>query len=84
MDWMLAVVKRSSDEPVVYRVSESATVEVSETVFADDASLYQRSLNSRQTAVDACMLFCGFTGMHCNTLENVGAWQLWAHRHQHR
>ena len=46
MDWMPAVVKRSSDEPVVYRVSESETVEVSETVFADDASLYQRSLKS--------------------------------------
>jgi hypothetical protein len=47
-------------------VSESETVEVSETVFADDASLSQRSLNSMQTVVDACMLFCGFTGMHCN------------------
>jgi hypothetical protein len=63
---MLAVVKRSSDEPVVYRASESEAVEVSETVFADGAmhSLYQRSLNSMQTVVDACMLFCGFTGMH--------------------
>jgi hypothetical protein len=39
MDWVLAVVKRSSDEPVVHRVSESETVEVSETVFANDASL---------------------------------------------
>jgi hypothetical protein len=66
MDWMLAVVKRSSEEPVVYRVSEIETVEVSETVFADDASLYQRSLKSMQSVVNACMLFCGFTGMHCN------------------
>ena len=55
LDWMLAVVKRISDEPVVYRVSESETVEVSETVFADDASLYQRSLKSMQSVVDACM-----------------------------
>jgi hypothetical protein len=74
MDWMLAVVKRSSDEPVVYRVSESETVEVSETVFADDASLYQRSLKSMQSVVDACMLFCGFTCICTATLGNVGGY----------
>jgi hypothetical protein len=66
MDWMLAVVKSSSHEPVEYPVNAEESVEVSETVFADDASLYQRSLASMQAVVDACMLFCGLTGMHCN------------------
>jgi hypothetical protein len=42
-------------------------VGVSETVFVDDASLYQRSLESMQRVVDTCMLFCGFTGLHCST-----------------
>jgi hypothetical protein len=55
MDWMLAVVKRSSDEPVVHRGSESEAVEVSETVFADDASLYQRSLKSMPSVVGTCL-----------------------------
>ena len=80
MDWMLAVVKRNSDEPVVYRVSESETVEVSETVFADDASLYQRSLKSMQSVVDACMLFCGFTGSYALRHWEMpvdGNWHCW-------
>jgi hypothetical protein len=67
MGWMLAVVKRSSDEPVVYRVNESETVEVSETVFADDVSLYQRSLNSMQTIVDAC---CALLWFHRHALQH--------------
>jgi hypothetical protein len=46
-------------------------VEVSETVFADDASLYQRSLKSMQCVVDACMLFTATSG-------NFGGWQLLA------
>ena len=66
MDWMLVVVKSSSHEPVEYPVNAEENVEVSETVFADDASLYQKSLASMQSVVDACMLFCGLTGMHCN------------------
>jgi hypothetical protein len=53
------------------------------TVFAGgggDASLYQyqRPLKSMQSVVGACMLFCGFTGMHCNILGNAGGWQLLA------
>ena len=77
MDWMLAVVKRSSDEPVVYRVSESETVEVSETVFADDASLYQRSLNLCSLL---WMLACSSVDSQvCTaTLGNAGGWQLLA------
>jgi hypothetical protein len=78
MDWMLAVVKRSSDEAVVYRVSESKAMEVSETVFADDASLYQRSLKSMQSIL--WRLACSFVDSQvCTaTLENVGRWQLLA------
>jgi hypothetical protein len=54
------------------------------TVFASggdgirDASLYQRPLKSMQSVVGACMLFCGFTGMHSATLGNAGGWQLLA------
>jgi hypothetical protein len=28
--------------------------------------IYQKSLASMKSVVDACMLFCGLTGMHCN------------------
>jgi hypothetical protein len=66
MDWMLAVVKSGSYGPAVCPASADENAEVSETVFADDASLYQRSLESIQSVVDACMLFCGLIGMHCN------------------
>jgi hypothetical protein len=65
MDWMPAVVKSSSHGPVECPVNAEGNVEVSETAFAGDASLYQKSLASMQSVVDACMLFCGLTGMHC-------------------
>ena len=39
-------------------------VEVRETTFADDASLYSRSIEDMQKIVDACMLFCGFSHLY--------------------
>jgi hypothetical protein len=78
MDWMLAVVKSSSHGPVEYPVNAEENVGVSETVFADDASLYQRSLASMQSVVDACVLFCGLTAsLGCAvTLGNADGWLL--------
>jgi hypothetical protein len=47
-------------------VGEDEVVEVRETIFADDAGLYSGSIEGMQKIVDACMLFCGFTGMRAN------------------
>jgi len=66
MDWMLATMKLSGGEPVSVPVGEEEVVQVRETIFADDASLYSASVGGMQKMVDACMLFCGFTGMRAN------------------
>jgi hypothetical protein len=64
MDWMLATMKLG--EPVSVPVGEEGVVQVRETIFADDASLYSASVGGIQKMVNACMLFCGFTGMRAN------------------
>ena len=47
-------------------IGDTEVVQVRETIFADDASLYSASVGGMQKMVDACMLFCGFTGMRAN------------------
>jgi hypothetical protein len=44
MDWMLATMKLSGGEPVSVPVREEEVVQVRETIFADDASLYFQRL----------------------------------------
>jgi hypothetical protein len=58
-------------------VSNVDTYQATETVFADDASLYQRSLKSMQCFVDARMLFVD-SQVCTATSGNVGGWQLLA------
>ena len=66
MDWMLATIRNSGGDPLRVPVGEDEVVEVRETIFADDASLYSGSIEGMQKIVDACMMFCGFTGMRAN------------------
>jgi hypothetical protein len=66
--WMLAVVKRSSDKPVLYRVSESETVEVSETVFADDVPPCISAHSNLCSLL--WILACSFVDSHRHALQH--------------
>jgi hypothetical protein len=67
--------KLSGGEPVSVPVGEEEeVVQVRETIFADDASLYSASVGGTQNMVDACMLFCGFTGMRANLIKCIYRW----------
>jgi hypothetical protein len=58
--------RNSGGDSLRVPVGEDDVVEVRETIFADDASLYSGSIEGMQKIVDACVLFCGFTGMRAN------------------
>ena len=76
MDWVLAVVKSSSHEPVEYPVNAEENVEVFETVFADEVRAYTKG-HLRRCSPSLMPVCSSVASLGCIvTLGNADGWLL--------